>query len=279
MKTKILIGILVSFLVISVVAVTTSFAANDKAKEEPKGPGEKAKAPDLEKIEFIHWKKGFAKPPCNNDGVCDPDENPSCPDCKKNGGNGEEPPAPTCYAFMGQYGKRYLKWGDGELPVICTINPSNPYGLSGEFVTGAISAGADEWDWFTTTTELFSEETGPGTAYRNQNYVNGISFGNYYSDPDIIGACTVWYSPATKQIVEFDIIFETDFTWGDATVNPEVMDLQNIATHELGHALGLADVYEGCPEVTMYGYSEEGETKKRTLEEPDVTGILILYPE
>jgi len=277
MKTKILIGILVSFLVISVVAVTTSIAANDKAKEEPKGPGDNAKAPDLEKIEFIHWKKGFGKPPCNNNGICEPElgEKGNCPDCKN--GGGEEPPT-TCYAFMGKYGKRYLKWGDGDLPVICTINPSNPYGLTEAFVTGAISAGADEWDWFTTT-ELLSEETGPGTAYRNQNYVNGISFGNYYSDPGIIGACTVWYSPATKQIVEFDIIFETDFEWGDADAYPSVMDLQNIATHELGHALGLADVYEGCPEVTMYGYSGEGETKKRTLEEPDVTGILILYPE
>jgi len=114
--------------------------------------------------------------------------------------------------------------------------------------------------------------------------VNGISFGNYYSDPFIIAACTVWYSPATKAIVEFDIIFETDYNWGYAGPTSEtelgdtnLMDLQNIATHELGHAVGLADVYEGCPEVTMYGISEEGETKKRTLEGPDVTGILILY--
>lgn len=281
MKTKILIGILVSFLVISVVAVTTSIAANDKAKEEPKGPGDNAKAPDLEKIEFIHWKKGFAKPPCDGDGICEPEEgeNPSCADCKK---GEEEPPEPTttCYAFMGQYGKRYLKWP--ELPVDYVINPSNLDGLSESFVTSAISGGAEEWDYYAVTEpeELFNDTyvINYSVAYGNRDDNNAICFGDYYLDPGIIAACTVWYSPATKTIVEFDVIFETDFTWGDATVDSKVMDLQNIATHELGHAVGLADVYEDtCSEVTMYGYSVEGETKKTTLEEPDVTGILILY--
>jgi len=287
MKTKILLIVLVAFLVISVVPVTTAIAADDKAEEKAKGPDEKAKAPDLEKIEFIHWKKGFGRPTCNNNGVCEPElgENPSCGDCK-NGDEDPTDPEATCYAFMGKYGKKYLKLR--ELPVTYRINPNNPYNLSAAFVAEAISGGAEEWDWFTETTELFNQcEIDPaGTAYKDQNYVNGISFGNYYSDSGIIAACTVWYNPATKTIVEFDIIFETDYTWGDAGETDEdnlgdtnVMDLQNIATHELGHALGLADVYEGCPEVTMYGYSMEGETKKRTLAEPDIIGILELYPD
>lgn len=285
MKSKILIAILVSFLAMSVVTVGMLIPAKAEAKEKANAPAdnanERAKAPDLEKIEFIHWKKGTGKgkPPCDDDGICDPGEKPSCADCK----NGEEePPKPitTCYAFMGKYGKKYLKWRD-ELPITCVIDTEIPGYLAENFVTSSISAGVEEWDWFTTTDLFYECKTGSGTAYRDQNYVNGISFGNYYSDPDIIGACTVWYNPATKTIVEFDIIFETNYTWGDATLDPSVMDLQNIATHELGHAVGLADVYDEaeCSEVTMYGYSVEGETKKRTLEEPDVIGILELYPE
>ncbi|MFH1884817.1 MAG: matrixin family metalloprotease [Planctomycetota bacterium] len=277
MKNKILIGVLVSFLVISVVAVTASIAANDKAKEEPKGPDEKAKAPDLEKTEFIHWKKGFAKPPCNNDGVCDPEENPSCPDCKN--GGGEEPPEPTtaCYAFIGQYGKRLLKWK--KLPVTYVINPTDS-GLNEGDVTTAISAGAEEWDIYAGP-ELFNDTY---TVDNSATYggvpdeQNVLSFGNYPTT-GVIAVTTVWYNPATKQIVEFDILFDTDFEWGDATADSTVMDLQNIATHELGHGVGLDDVYEDtCSEVTMYGYSVEGETKKSTLEEPDVIGILELYP-
>ena len=57
-----------------------------------------------------------------------------------------------------------------------------------------------------------------------------------------------------------------------------MVDLQNIATHEIGYGVGLDDVYEtACSEVTMYGYSENGETKKRTLDEPDIEGIQKLY--
>jgi len=56
------------------------------------------------------------------------------------------------------------------------------------------------------------------------------------------------------------------------------MDLQNIATHEIGHGVGLADVYQtACSEVTMYSYSTEGEIIKRTFETPDITGLQKLY--
>ena len=56
------------------------------------------------------------------------------------------------------------------------------------------------------------------------------------------------------------------------------MDVQNIVTHEFGHGWGLADLYDtSCSEETMYGYSEEGETKKRTLNDGDIAGIQELY--
>ena len=84
----ILIGIVV--LALSGVAVAISNQGADKAK-----------APDLEKIEFIHWKKDFAKPEA-----------------------AKAPKTPTCYAFLGKYGKTYLK--RTTLPVKYVINPVNP---------------------------------------------------------------------------------------------------------------------------------------------------------
>lgn len=72
--------------------------------------------------------------------------------------------------------------------------------------------------------------------------------------------------------------FDTDFVWGDATVDATLMDHQNIATHEIGHGVGLADVYDApCVDVTMYGYSDNGETKKRDLASADITGLQGLY--
>ncbi|MBA7689098.1 hypothetical protein ES703_97593 [subsurface metagenome] len=81
------------------------------------------------------------------------------------------------------------------------------------------------------------------------------------------------------------IFDDVDFDWSeDCTVQDcisignEKMDFGNIATHELGHAVGLDDLYTSkCSEMTMYGYASYGETKKRTLEAGDITGVQKLY--
>ena len=50
------------------------------------------------------------------------------------------------------------------------------------------------------------------------------------------------------------------------------------ATHELGHAAGMGDLYKPpASEETMFGYSEEGEVRKRNLEAGDIAGIQKLY--
>ena len=70
---------------------------------------------------------------------------------------------------------------------------------------------------------------------------------------------------------------EADFSWSSSG-NLSAMDFESIATHELGHAIGLDDLYTAeCAEQTMYGYASEGETKKRTLEAGDIKGASELY--
>jgi hypothetical protein len=99
-----------------------------------------------------------------------------------------------------------------------------------------------------------------------------------YSDQNVIAVTTVWYDRRSKQLLECDIMFNTDWTWGDATVNPSVMDMQNIATHELGHCFNLADIYDSSQNhLTMYGYSYPGDFEKRTLEAGDIAGIQSLF--
>jgi hypothetical protein len=102
-------------------------------------------------------------------------------------------------------------------------------------------------------------------------------------EPGVIAVCIVWGyfggPPKQREIIEYDIVFDQyDFDWGDATLDQGLMDLQNIATHELGHAFGLADLYDSdAYEETMYGYSSEGDTEKRTLYLGDIAGIQNLY--
>jgi len=211
---------------------------------------EKSKAPDLEKIEFIHYKKDFAKPEA-----------------------AKAPKPPSCYKFL--TGSK-VRWT--ALPVSYVINLTNTQELTQDFITNAVFNSAETWDG-AISKELMNDAytVNYTAAYGVQDDKNAIVFGNYPTK-GVIAVTTVWYNPATKSIVEFDIEFDTDWSWGDATINSSVMDLQNIATHELGHGVGLADIYSStCSAVTMYGYSDYGETQKRTLETPDITGLQTLY--
>lgn len=223
--------------------------AKDNAKAPENSPViERAENGDweLERIDFIH----YAKP-----------ENP---------GKGNKDKAPSCSKLLGP------KWK--VLPVNYVINPTNPSGLSDEFVTAAISQSAETWDE-ATSSELFNDvySVDDKAVYGNQDFVNTITFDNY-PDTNVIAVTSIWYIPRSRKIVEFDIMFDVDWIWGDAEADASKMDLQNIAIHELGHGAGLDDVYQdACSEVTMYGYSEYGETKKRTLEQPDIAGVQKLY--
>jgi|SRR3989344_2390789 len=248
MKTKFLIT-LVSLLVISMVVVSASMLipANDKGKENGKAPENSPVIDEnweLERVDFIH----YVGPPANA---------------------GKPPKTETCYKLFG------VKWK--SLPVSYVINPSNS-GLDEGFVTSAISTSAETWDT-STISELFNNvySIDYTATYGVQNFVNALDFGDY-PDDRVIAVTSVWYTPVGRRIVEFDIRFNTRFSWGDADVDSSKMDLQNIAVHELGHGVGLADIYSTtCSDVTMYGYSTEGETKKRSLETPDITGLQKMY--
>ena len=89
---------------------------------------------------------------------------------------------------------------------------------------------------------------------------------------------SIWYQLSTGKILETDIKFNTDYAFKTDGA-ADAYDVQNIATHELGHSLALADLYESSDsDKTMYGYAAKGETKKRTLTQDDMDGITYLYP-
>jgi hypothetical protein len=182
-----------------------------------------------------------------------------------------KPTTSSCYKLMG------VKWN--TLPVNYVINPTNS-GLTDEsFVTGAISTAAETWD-AATSQELFNNAftIDSSAKYGVQNYKNEIAFGPY-SQSSVIAVTSIWYSKRTKQIIEFDMLFNTYYKWGEnANSSVPIMDLQNIATHELGHAVGLNDIYTtSCSGVTMYGYSDYGDIAKRDLALPDITGLRLMY--
>ena len=73
-----------------------------------------------------------------------------------------------------------------------------------------------------------------------------------------------------------DIMFNgVDFIWG---VGGEInrMDVANIATHEIGHALGLD--HSSDRSATMYYATSQGITANRSLAQDDINGICAIYP-
>jgi len=153
------------------------------------------------------------------------------------------------------------------------INPSNKYGLSVSAVVTAITASAETWDKETAATVFSYQGTISLSAGKRDNY-NVVAWGAYRAG--VIAVTYIWYSG--DRILETDTRMNTAlFTWslgGEAGK----MDVQNIMTHEFGHWCGLADLYGDVDYwLTMYGYSNYGETYKQTLGLGDIDGLEAWY--
>ncbi|OFV85322.1 MAG: hypothetical protein A2W26_08285 [Acidobacteria bacterium RBG_16_64_8] len=86
-------------------------------------------------------------------------------------------------------------------------------------------------------------------------------------------------------MVDTDVIFNTRYKWAidpdgedTRTLAKSQYDVRNVGTHELGHVVGLDDLYQAeYRELTMYGYSAAKETKKISLQTGDIWGTQDIY--
>ncbi len=92
-----------------------------------------------------------------------------------------------------------------------------------------------------------------------------------------LASTRVEYYQTSQQMVRFSMTFNNRYTWSISGQAGQ-FDVQNIATHELGHALGLNHPGAAeCGEETMWSSAGVGETKKRSLEPGDKNGLVTLY--
>jgi len=186
-----------------------------------------------------------------------------------------------------------VRWKSFPVPI--EVNPTNPSDLRTPAVLTAIGLAAEEWDsgaysrslgeaWYGVTPDLFEDRIETTTkTYDDLAWTsdkldehNTLVWGDYPTS-GVIAVTIMWYNSATKTMVEFDMVFDTNYAW---SISGEAgkMDLQNIATHELGHGAGLSDLYSNAAnKETMYGYSDFGDVSKRDLYTGDIQGITRLY--
>lgn len=190
-----------------------------------------------------------------------------------------------CYGYLASG----AKWKTIEPWV---VNPTNLSGLNGAFVFDNLALDITKWEDGTdgvigngvgvnilgdgsSTLDMLAADTAAPDG------INEVYFGAVDS-PGAIAVTIVWgvFSGPTfqRQLVEWDQVYDdVDYPWsGSGETNK--MDFENIATHELGHSVGMADLYNStCATETMYGYASFGETQKRDLNTGDIKGINGLY--
>jgi len=174
---------------------------------------------------------------------------------------------PTLSDFYGG-----IKWS-GSCPTVSYEIYENTGDTTGE--GAAIQAAANTWNAVNCACFTFSYA---GATTREAPTGDGHNVLRWGSTGGSIATAYIWYSGSN--IVECDVVFEDGYAWSAAPSCPsDRMDVQNIATHELGHWLLLVDLYNSCnSELTMYGYGAYGETKKRSLHPSDEDGICYIYP-
>ena len=94
-----------------------------------------------------------------------------------------------------------------------------------------------------------------------------------------VAATYIWQSGGN--ILECDLVFnDLDYIWwnGSGACGGNKMDIWNVATHELGHFLCLADLYNSADSAkTMYGYVSNCDVHARDLDPDDINGIRGIY--
>lgn len=215
-------------------------------------------------IAFMHPRDNAAKP-----------DNPGG---GKGGGNDGGGPNTTssCFTLIAK-GARWKVVED------YMVDPANMMNMDDLWVYEQFETAVSEWN-----SQLGSDVFGS----RLDNAVDGadrdapddkneVMFGAI-EDSGVIAVTITWGvfsgAPRFRELVEWDQVYDDeDFFWGDASTNISVMDLLNIAVHEVGHAAGLSHPELTCTEETMHAYATEGETKKRDLNDGDIAGIQELY--
>lgn len=172
------------------------------------------------------------------------------------------------------------RWSDSSFPIKYYINPDGS-GLNEVDTINAIVNSFNEWSTpdCTYASSQYAGRSGSKVASPS-DFVNNLFFvtGKWPAELGGYGTIAVC-TPASYSdgfIKDADIRFNAaDFQW---STKGEIgrMDVQNIATHEIGHLWGLDHTMVFG--ATMYPYSSLGDTKQRTLDDDDIKGICYLYP-
>jgi hypothetical protein len=167
------------------------------------------------------------------------------------------------------------RWRTGEAPFAVNPNFADPQAGSASAQIAAIRAGADEWSTngnaifrflYQGTTSIAVIDVGDGV---NAVYAYAANGGSTLAE-------TYCATNGAGEIIGFDVRFyDSGRTWTSGSPAIGEFDIQGVACHELGHALGLG--HSNVADATMYPSTTSGNTSLRTIAADDVAGIQAIY--
>lgn len=193
------------------------------------------------------------------------------------------------YFFTNEGAKQH--WDPEDQPIPFSINQFGTEDIStfGN-LENAIRQSFYAWDDTPLAEIAFSYQGPTSLSQRGQDEVNLVIFDSQpityngglftVSDqvgPSVVGITINTFYPTSGRVIDSDIIFNDlnyTFTVTEETdISRKMIKLQDVATHEIGHLIGLDHSF--LDHATMWPYAKSGQS---TLSEDDIAGTSNLYP-
>jgi uncharacterized protein (TIGR03437 family) len=144
---------------------------------------------------------------------------------------------------------------------------------------GALQAALDAWTEVPTSGIVFAALTPTSLDSSQADREHILSFADNPSTRSIVGdavAVTRTFTSNAAEIIDTDILFNPNLPFS-TTLQAGTFDIQTVATHEVGHALGAS--HSGLVSATMFFAVRRGVNQQATLTPDDVAFATEVYPE